>query len=62
ARVGRGGGPALESLERVRHAVPGVRLVAGGGVRDGDDLGRLSAAGADGVLVASALHAGALAG
>jgi phosphoribosylformimino-5-aminoimidazole carboxamide ribotide isomerase len=61
ARVGRGQGPAVELLRTMRHAVPRVRLVAGGGVRDDDDVVRLAEAGADAALVASALHAGALA-
>jgi phosphoribosylformimino-5-aminoimidazole carboxamide ribotide isomerase len=61
ARVGRDRGPDLARLGAVRSAAPGVRLLAGGGVRDAADLARLAAVGADGVLVASALHRGALA-
>jgi phosphoribosylformimino-5-aminoimidazole carboxamide ribotide isomerase len=60
ARVGRGEGPDLATLDAVRRAAPGVRLLAGGGVRHDADLRRLGASGVDGVLVASALHAGAL--
>jgi phosphoribosylformimino-5-aminoimidazole carboxamide ribotide isomerase len=60
ARVGRREGPDLATLDAVRRAAPGVRLLAGGGVRDDADLRRLGASGVDGVLVASALHAGAL--
>jgi phosphoribosylformimino-5-aminoimidazole carboxamide ribotide isomerase len=44
----------------VRRAAPGVRLLAGGGVRHPADLGRLGETGVEGVLVASALHAGVL--
>jgi phosphoribosylformimino-5-aminoimidazole carboxamide ribotide isomerase len=36
----------------------GVAIYAGGGVRDGDDLRALEAAGATGALVATALHDG----
>lgn len=61
ARVGRGEGPDLAQLGAVRTAAPGVRLLAGGGVRDAADLARLAGVGVDGVLVASALHRGALA-
>jgi phosphoribosylformimino-5-aminoimidazole carboxamide ribotide isomerase len=60
ARVGRGEGLDLELLAEVRRAVPKVRLLAGGGVRHQADLHRLADIGVDGVLVASALHAGAL--
>lgn len=61
ARVGRGEGLDLDVLGTVRRAVPGLRLLAGGGVRHEADLRRLADAGVDGVLVASALHTGALA-
>ena len=61
ARIGRGEGPDLATLDAVRRAAPGVRLLAGGGIRHDADLRRLGASGVDGVLVASALHAGALA-
>ena len=37
---------------------PAVRLIAGGGVRTAADLRALAAAGADGVLLATALHRG----
>lgn len=60
ARVGRGEGSDLATLDAVRRAAPGVRLLAGGGVRDDADVRRLGDSGVDGVLVASALHAGAL--
>jgi phosphoribosylformimino-5-aminoimidazole carboxamide ribotide isomerase len=58
ARVGASAGVDLPLLERIRCAVPGVELVAGGGVRDGEDLRRLADAGCDAALVATALHAG----
>ncbi|HEY0776749.1 MAG TPA: HisA/HisF-related TIM barrel protein [Gemmatirosa sp.] len=58
ARVGSGDGVDLALVREVRHAAPGVRLLAGGGVRGPDDLERLADAGCDGALVASALHDG----
>jgi phosphoribosylformimino-5-aminoimidazole carboxamide ribotide isomerase len=61
ARVGVNGGPAIEECRLVRSVIPAeVRLYVGGGVRDRDDVRRLEAAGADSVLVASALHDGTL--
>ncbi len=38
--------------------MPGVTLLAGGGVRNADDLRRLKASGCDAALVATALHDG----
>jgi phosphoribosylformimino-5-aminoimidazole carboxamide ribotide isomerase len=58
ARVGTGGGLDIEMFARVRSAVPSVALLAGGGVRNADDLTRLADAGCDGVLVATALQDG----
>ena len=58
ARVGTGNGPDLDTICRTREAVPGLTLVAGGGVAGPDDLVRLAAAGCDAALVASALHDG----
>lgn len=60
-RVGAGSGPDLERLEAIRRVAGDRTVVAAGGVRGGDDLVALRMAGADGVLVASALHDGALA-
>lgn len=63
ARVGTGRGPGTEDLLRaIRSEYPQLVLLAGGGVRSWDDIDRLGAAGADGVLVASALHDGTLTG
>ena len=56
ARVGSGRGPDWPVVESVRHAVPGVMLLAGGGVRDPEDLRRLADIGCDGALMATALH------
>lgn len=58
ARVGHGVGPDCLLVERVRHACPQTELIAGGGVRDAHDLDELAAAGADAVLVGTALHRG----
>ena len=60
ARVGSGEGPGVALLGELRARVPGVELLAGGGVRDAADLRALAAAGAAGALVATALHGGAI--
>ena len=61
ARVGVGAGLDLEMIGKVRRAAPPhAALLAGGGVRDWNDLERLAAAGCDGVLVATALQNGAI--
>ncbi len=58
SHVGTGAGPDVEALRAVRAAFPGMRLIAGGGVRTAEDLRSLAEAGADGVLLATALHRG----
>jgi phosphoribosylformimino-5-aminoimidazole carboxamide ribotide isomerase len=58
ARVGTASGPEIGLVQRLRNAVPHVSLIAGGGIRGPEDLSRLSAAGCDGVLIASAIHDG----
>lgn len=59
AAVGSGAGPSsIELLRVLRVKHPDVELIAGGGVRDQADVVAFSQAGADAVLVASALHAG----
>jgi phosphoribosylformimino-5-aminoimidazole carboxamide ribotide isomerase len=60
ARVGTGAGLNYPLIERVRRVAPDVTLVAGGGIAGRHDLVRLSNAGCDGALVASALHDGRL--
>jgi len=61
ARVGTGIGPgAVGFCQAMREAFPNLELIAGGGVRNRDDVTRLKVAGADGVLVASAIHDGNL--
>ena len=57
-QVGTGEGPDLEMLRAVRAAFPELRLIVGGGVRTAEDLLALAEAGADGVLLATALHRG----
>jgi phosphoribosylformimino-5-aminoimidazole carboxamide ribotide isomerase len=57
-QVGTGAGPDLDTLRAVRDAFPELRLVVGGGVRTAEDLLALAKAGADGVLLATALHRG----
>jgi phosphoribosylformimino-5-aminoimidazole carboxamide ribotide isomerase len=61
AQVGTASGTGTEDLvARLATAYPQVEVVAGGGVRDSDDVRRLQCAGAKGVLLASALHDGRL--
>jgi len=61
ARVGGHGGTGTEEFcARLVGEFPGVEMLAGGGVRDEDDLVRLRQAGVKVVLVASALHDGRL--
>lgn len=57
-RVGTGCGVDLGLLEMVRRRVPGIRLLAGGGVLTRRDLDRMRDAGCDGALIASAIHMG----
>lgn len=59
-RVGSGLGPDLDLLARVGALAPRARVYAGGGVRDARDLDALARAGAEGVLLASALHDGSV--
>ncbi|MBN9518025.1 nickel transporter [bacterium] len=61
AHVGTGAGTGTEHLiSACRRALPNVGITAGGGVRTWADVDRLGEAGADAVLVASALHDGTL--
>ena len=61
ARVGSGLGVHLDLVAALRHAHPGIELLAGGGIGSARDLDRLADAGCDGALVATALHDGRLA-
>jgi len=58
ARVGTGSGLDLALVASIRAAIPGVTLIAGGGVRGPDDLPRLAECGCSGVLLASSLQDG----
>jgi phosphoribosylformimino-5-aminoimidazole carboxamide ribotide isomerase len=58
ARVGSGAGPDSALIAEIHAAFPDLELLAGGGVRDIEDLRALHAAGAAGALVATALHSG----
>jgi HisA/HisF family protein len=59
-RVGTGGGPDLARLQEIRGVAGRRTVIAAGGVRGPDDIRALKEAGADGALVASALHEGRL--
>jgi phosphoribosylformimino-5-aminoimidazole carboxamide ribotide isomerase len=57
ARIGLGRGSGTEDLLRaLRDDFPDLELIAGGGVTSWADIERMGEAGADAVLVASALH------
>jgi phosphoribosylformimino-5-aminoimidazole carboxamide ribotide isomerase len=60
ARVGSGAGPDVRLIAELHAAYPDLELLAGGGVRDGEDLLALEHAGAAGALVATALHRGVI--
>lgn len=57
-RVGTGCGVDLGLLESLRRELPAHRVLAGGGILTRRDLERVRDTGCDGVLVASAIHAG----
>ena len=54
------GTPTIDLCRRLRSLLPDGTIITGGGVSGCDDLHRIEAAGADGALVASALHDGRL--
>jgi phosphoribosylformimino-5-aminoimidazole carboxamide ribotide isomerase len=60
ARVGSGAGPDVALIAEIHAAFPDLELLAGGGVRDVEDLHAVRAAGAAGALVATALHSGVI--
>jgi len=60
ARVGTGGGTDQALIKEARRRYPELALLAGGGVRNMDELCRLEALGVDGVLVGTALHQGTI--
>jgi len=59
-RVGAAAGPDLQTFARLRARAPDRQWIGAGGIRDRSDLAAAAAAGADGWLLASALHAGTL--
>jgi phosphoribosylformimino-5-aminoimidazole carboxamide ribotide isomerase len=59
-RVGSGSGPDLATFAVQRRRAGARRCFGAGGIRDARDLDAAAAAGADGWLVASALHDGRL--
>jgi HisA/HisF family protein len=59
-RVGSGAGPDVALIAEIHAAFPDLQLLAGGGVRDVEDLRALGDAGAAGALVATALHDGVI--
>jgi phosphoribosylformimino-5-aminoimidazole carboxamide ribotide isomerase len=59
ARVGMSGGIGTESLcAQLARSYPNIEISAGGGIRNVEDLHRLSESGVANALVASALHDG----
>lgn len=59
ADVGTGAGPSTADLcQQISVEFPDVELVAGGGIRNVQDILDLEACGVHGVLVSSALHSG----
>jgi len=60
SRVGSQSGPDVERLRSFHRRAPHVRFHSAGGVRGPGDLAALTAAGASGVLAASALHTGTI--
>jgi phosphoribosylformimino-5-aminoimidazole carboxamide ribotide isomerase len=60
SRVGARQGPATAEVAAIVSRAGGRRIYAAGGVRDRADMIALHAAGAAGVLVATALHAGTI--
>lgn len=60
ARVGSGAGLDVELIAQLHAAFGDLELLAGGGVRDVEDLRALRDAGAAGALVATALHNGVI--
>jgi phosphoribosylformimino-5-aminoimidazole carboxamide ribotide isomerase len=60
ARVGSNRGPDVALIAEIHAAFPDLELLAGGGVRDVEDLRALDAVSAAGALVATALHSGVI--
>jgi phosphoribosylformimino-5-aminoimidazole carboxamide ribotide isomerase len=60
ARVGAATGPDIDRLQSIVEAADGRAVYAAGGVRDAGDLARIASAKAQGAIVATALHSGAV--
>lgn len=60
AHVGSGRGPDFDRLREFRQRDPDTQLVAAGGVRNAADVDALAGMGMYAVLLASALHSGAI--
>lgn len=60
ARVGTGAGLDHALIAEARHRYPELDLLAGGGIRDVNELRDLQTAGVAGVLIATALHQGTI--
>jgi phosphoribosylformimino-5-aminoimidazole carboxamide ribotide isomerase len=60
ARVGSDAGPDLDRFTSIKARAGHRAIFLAGGLRGNDDLAALAAIGADGILVASALHNGQL--
>jgi phosphoribosylformimino-5-aminoimidazole carboxamide ribotide isomerase len=61
AHVGTAAGlPTLPLCREIRSAFPAIRIITGGGIRDVGDLRTLAELPVDAVLIASALHDGAI--
>jgi phosphoribosylformimino-5-aminoimidazole carboxamide ribotide isomerase len=54
-------GPSLESYRKIREELEGLRLVASGGIRTLEDIGKLEEAGLAGVILGKALYEGTIA-
>jgi phosphoribosylformimino-5-aminoimidazole carboxamide ribotide isomerase len=60
ANVGSAKGPAYDWISFIQNINPHTNVYAAGGVRDWSDIESLQMSGVSGVLVASALHSGAI--
>lgn len=60
ARVGTGAGVDRALIAEARHRFPELSLLAGGGIRNVNELGDLKAIGVTGALVSTVLHQGGI--
>lgn len=59
-RIGTGRGADAIFLRGIVRAAPGMKFIVGGGIKTAAELPELKRAGASGVLLATALHSGAI--